>query len=136
MGGITSNKNWKPIELQVRGKRMNNSYDKLIGFYANNIICQTPEIKNKQEYQIQGQQYNIYKCMHCFITKENLYDINVVIAWRFLLVIKKVRNTEDSVSIPVQRKLEFFYVIIAHQLWQPSATSIYKLMCTSVRQMC
>ena len=52
--------------------------------------------------------------MHCFITKENLYDINVVIAWRFLLVIKKVRNTEDSVSIPVQRKLEFLYVIIAH----------------------
>ena len=34
---------------------MNNSYDKLIGFYANNIIRQTPEIKNKQEYQIQGQ---------------------------------------------------------------------------------
>ena len=47
MEGSTSNKNWKPSEWQVGGQRMNTSYDKLKEFYANNIIHQTLENKNK-----------------------------------------------------------------------------------------
>ena len=43
-----------------------------------------------------------------------LYDKMLVMVTPKDLVLTKVRNTEDMVSIPVQQMLEFFFVSIVH----------------------